>query len=409
MSIPRAALNTGVASSRAILPEPPAYWSYSSLREVQECPLRYALERASYPDLWRGKGYPPLPTAAALFGNVVHAALGSVVKALSAAGVASSQAVEATETLRNIGGLTAVVEGATTAQLAPLDDNPRLNDDQRGRITRDLWGRAPEARVQVQTYLSRTAFAPTAAPNVSSHSSGQRNAYRRRELGDGSHAEATLIADDLRLIGRIDLLTIFGTTVRLVDFKTGRELPAHRDQLRLYALLWERDGLANPRHLGIDSLTAAYQGIDVLVEVPSAADLQELAEGVSSQVERADAELQSGSPTPVPSESTCQYCGVRQICEAYWRDVAPKPTDVRDDAWFDYEGLIGDQNGHRSWWVMNPRSNRREYLLRTTAATPPFGQGDWVRILQLRRGTDPEVELPVATMTATSEVFHISA
>ena len=56
-------LDTGIESSAAILPGPPPLWSFSSLREVGACPRRYALARASYPDLWDGRGLPadPLP------------------------------------------------------------------------------------------------------------------------------------------------------------------------------------------------------------------------------------------------------------------------------------------------------------------------------------------------------------
>lgn len=106
MKLPGSVLDTGVVRSRAVLQGPPNYWSYSSLKEIGECPRRYALERASYPDLWVGRGYPSLPTAPALFGNVVHGALEIVVKALTQAGVDSPQTLQATEVLRRLGGLT---------------------------------------------------------------------------------------------------------------------------------------------------------------------------------------------------------------------------------------------------------------------------------------------------------------
>jgi len=193
----------------------------------------------------------------------------------------------------------------------------------------------------------------------------------------------------------------------MIDFKTGAESPVHRDQLRLYALLWERDALANPRCLEIDSLTVAYHGHDMSVEVPSAAELRELAAEIASQVKRADAELQSGAPTPIPSATTCRFCGVRQVCGVYWKCVAPKPSDVEVAAWFDYEGKIGNQNGPRSWWVMDPKGDQRELLLRTTSATQRLREGDRVRLLGLLRSADPEVALPLATLTSTSEIFPV--
>ena len=39
-------------------PEPPREMSVSSLRAIESCPRRWALSTASYPNLWRGIGYP---------------------------------------------------------------------------------------------------------------------------------------------------------------------------------------------------------------------------------------------------------------------------------------------------------------------------------------------------------------
>ena len=74
--------DTGVEHGQAILPGPPAMWSYSSLKEVESCPRRYVLSRADYPDLWDNHGYPRLPNPAAIKGDVVHGSLEIIVKAL---------------------------------------------------------------------------------------------------------------------------------------------------------------------------------------------------------------------------------------------------------------------------------------------------------------------------------------
>lgn len=55
--------STGIESSTAILPEPPAFWSYSSLREITACPRRYALSRAA--DLAIATAGQPCPRRAA--------------------------------------------------------------------------------------------------------------------------------------------------------------------------------------------------------------------------------------------------------------------------------------------------------------------------------------------------------
>lgn len=403
-------IDTGIASSRASLPSPPNYWSYSSLKEVEACPRRYALARATYPDLWDGRGYPSLPSTPALFGDVVHGALEVVVKALAEAGVESPQAVEATMVLRDLGGLTSVVEEMVTKKLAPLEGNPRLDLDRRRRIARELRAQTPDARVQVQTYLSRTVFAPRPSGSSSMRdgsAAARGGASTRRALGEGSHAEAVLVAEELRLLGRIDLLTIAGESVDIADYKTGVEAPGHHEQLRLYALLWDADRQSNPARLATASLTAAYRDRDVDVPVPSSEDLDALRVSLSAQIERADAELRLGVPTPLPSPANCEWCAVRHLCAAYWEGVTRELTAIGDGEWFDYEGRIGKQNGQRSWWVVDPETGIDQLLLRTTSSTPPFAPGDHVRLLGLRYELDPEAHTPVALLTASSEVFQV--
>jgi hypothetical protein len=100
--------DTGITSSAAILPGPPPLWSFSSLREAGACPRRYSLARATYPDLWDGRGYPRVPALAALFGDVVHDALDTIVRALVAADCQSVRSPGAVNVLRQLGGYTAV-------------------------------------------------------------------------------------------------------------------------------------------------------------------------------------------------------------------------------------------------------------------------------------------------------------
>jgi hypothetical protein len=113
-------LDTGVEKSIALLPEPPRLWSFSALREAGACPRRYALSRARYLDLWDGRGYPRLPTLPAVFGDVVHDALDTIMKALVAAGCGSVRSAEATQVLRTLGGYTAVIEASAEALSARL-------------------------------------------------------------------------------------------------------------------------------------------------------------------------------------------------------------------------------------------------------------------------------------------------
>lgn len=405
MNSPVRLLETGIVASQAELSPPPALWSYSSLKAVATCPRRYGLERASYPGLWTRVGYPTVPNAPALFGNVVHGSLEAVVKALADAGVESPHTEAATMVFRGLGGLTSVVERATSGQLATLEGNIRLSQDQQRRIARDLEAKIPDARARVQTYLSRTKFVASQRRVSFPTTESERGQKARLPFSDGSHAEVELIDSELRLRGHVDLLSIDGAQVNIVDYKTGIEADSHVDQLRLYALLWTRDAESNPTGSPVSGLTAAYLDHDVTSSVPTVDELNSLVEQLRSEIAEADREMLGGAPTAKPSDAACRFCWVRQLCPDYWAAVAPSLASVEIGSFFDFEGVVGEQNGRRSWWLLS-ESGRPELLLRSASTNPKFTVGDRVRILGVRRDVDPEVPWPIGSMTASSEVFQ---
>src|ERR1700733_1976119 len=75
----------------ATWPDAPADMSVSTHAEIEECPRRWALGAADYPELWTGRGYPRKLQVAALAGSVVHLALEIIVKQLAQAGVPSTE------------------------------------------------------------------------------------------------------------------------------------------------------------------------------------------------------------------------------------------------------------------------------------------------------------------------------
>jgi hypothetical protein len=402
----------GVEASSGIWPAPPELWSYSSLKEVAACPRRWMLTRAKYPALWARAGYPPLPVRAALFGDVVHEALETIVKALVAAGCESPRAAEAVQVLRELGGITAVAEQALDKRLARLDDNPRLSGDRRKRLEVELRDRLPDARTQIQGYLARTdlpaAGQPSGPATCANGSAGPRSVEPRQPVGVGAHPEVTLTAEALRLTGRVDLLTVAGDAVRITDYKTGAEDPNHLDQLHAYALLWDQDRDVNPSGRKATTLTAAYPGHEVTVPAPAEDQLQALREAYEARIASAEAEIFTPMPTAVTGPENCGFCPVRQLCREYWEEVAPAPATLSPGAWFDYQGVVGQQNGPRSWWMMSRRTKRRELLMRTTSPLTTLPTGLQIRVLGVRLDDDPEVDALVGAMSASSEVFIVT-
>lgn len=400
---------TGIESSDAILPEPPRLWSYSSLRDAGACPRRYVLSRATYPDLWPGSGYPRRPSAAALYGDVVHGALEKIVKALTADGCDSPRSAGAVGALRRLGGYTAVIEAVTEDRLNELDDgNPRVSADLQHRIARDLRERIPDARAQVQTYVSKSALGPTQG-RASGAGTGGAAGDGRAALPPGAHPEVRLVALDLRLAGRVDLLRLDEGGASITDYKTGAEDPGHRSQLETYALLWDLDRDANPCKLPVTGLTASYPGRDVTFPPPDDESMRAIEESLAARITEADTELAAPSPRAVPTAENCGTCEVRQLCNEYWENVAPDPSGLADQERFDCQGTVLAANGPRGWWVRREPGSGPDMLIQASRNGPGLTAGDRVRILGLRAALDPDSDTTVAMMSSATEVFKLTS
>lgn len=400
--------DTGVSHGQAILPGPPAMWTNSSLREVESCPRRYVLSRAEYPDLWDKHGYPRLPNPSAIKGDVVHGSLEIIVKALAAAGCVSTRTSDAVAVLRELGGYTAVAEAVLAQQLARLDGNPRISRERRDQVNRMLGEWVPEAREQIQTYLNRMELRPRAsgAPAFGLAPPGQP--AKRFPAREGDHPERELIADALRLKGRVDLLSIDADGATITDFKTGVEDPAHHDQLRLYALLWDEDDEVNPDSLPTKALVAAYPSRDISVATPNAAELVDLRAAVVSRIDDADMAVLEPLPLAFVGDH-CTRCNVRGLCDEYWGTGAPKTVDVPDGGWFDLQGTVVREHGVRSW-VLQEAGSSNEVLLRTPNPSFSLPTGQDIRILGARRTVDPdEAASLITSVTSASEVLSVTA
>ncbi|WP_161988626.1 PD-(D/E)XK nuclease family protein [Pedococcus bigeumensis] len=398
--------DTGVLFGRALLPEGPAMWSYSSLKEIETCPRRYALSRADYPELWGQNGYPRVPVPAAIKGDVVHGALEAIVRALVRAGCSSTRSADAVAVLRELGGYTEVAKRVLAAQLARLDGNPRLSSERREQLTRALNDWLPEAREQIQTYLTRMELHPGADAPVKAATtpggSATRHAARR-----GDHPERELVATDLRLKGRVDLLSVDANGAWITDFKTGAEDPTHHDQLRLYALLWVTDTIANPDGLDVSALVAAYPTHEVEVPVPNASELSGLEREIIARIEAAEAVATSDVPTAVVGEH-CGVCNVRGLCDRYWTTSAPNTAEVADGDWYDLQGTVVREHGVKSW-VLRETKSGHEVLVRTPTPSFALPIGLEVRVLGARRTVDPDDEDSlIAVLTGFSEVLRLA-
>src|SRR5690349_11759145 len=90
----------------------PSALSPSSLHQIEACPLRWSLREAAYPDVWNGRGYPPLVTESQLKGSVVHLVIERITGALRENRVQDLESDVGISVLRQLGGFESLIGDA---------------------------------------------------------------------------------------------------------------------------------------------------------------------------------------------------------------------------------------------------------------------------------------------------------
>lgn len=374
-------------------PEPPQWFSYSSLKDAEMCPRRWALSRGTYPSIWDGHGYPGRPSIASQMGDVVHAVLERIVRALVQAGCESAQGEDAVPIMRSLGGFTELIRAQVNTQLRELSANPRVAK-QLDWYRQSLQKAVPEMRRRAQALSVRVVLGKTRTePTV------RLTEAATARWPDGSYPERQIRSASLGFSGRIDLLTVARSTVQVVDYKTGDADPGHQEQLRTYAAIWaQRDDFDSTRPR-VTRLTLSYVTRDVEVAPPTEDELSSLSDDLKRRASAARTYLeQSPAPPARPSEETCRYCTVRHLCDPFWTWLRERESD---EEFTDLEMEIVAQNGPRSWQF---KTHAGRGLLRTQVDMElPIGRT--LRILGVAVGEDEGSV--IHSLTSTSEIFRV--
>ena len=408
MTDERVRFDTGVSGIWGYWPTTPDLWSYSSLKEIDACALRWMLSRAEYPELWTRRGYPSLPVAAAIFGNVVHGVIERLANRLAAERVAAPNTADVVGVLASLGGWRGIVLDAIERELSRFEGNPRVSSERMERVRTELMRRAPDAADQVKAFLGRGPL-PTPKDATGRGAVGSVDPPKQRTpAGPGAHPEREVTSERLRLTGRIDLLRIDANDVTVTDFKTGEEDDGHDEQVRLYALLWDLDRTTNPARRPASQLRVAYPRHERPVTAPTEVELRGLESVTAARILAADAITRGTSPAASPSAASCQFCQVKHLCDAYWPAIPPAIAETSTEDWFDFEGRVLRPQGSRSWYVETADAPSVEVLVRTVDTNVAFPEGNRVRLVGVRRTIDPDDEdRLVISMVATSEWYAV--
>ncbi len=389
-------------------PDAPTYLTFSTLKEIEACPRRWALSTASYPSLWDGRGYPSKANIKAMAGTVVHTVLETLTKELVDAGCESVCDPSAITVLQRLEGLSRVIEKAIDQVCSHLAANPRafrLSD----YFTRSLKSQIPELRSSVQTMLAkRTLFAK---PNSSSTMPLR---HERGPLSHGVYCELELRVPHLQWKGRADLLSLTPDTCEITDFKTGAPSEDHAFQLRIYAVLWYLDKTLNPTSSLATQLALAYVQGDTMVQAPTKEDIAQFEDELTARGATARKIITEHPPEAKPSAEQCRFCGVRHLCDVYWQpDIQQQLANEHDDhskTFVDAEVSVTKQHGPKSWDISIVSDTDEVQGLLRTAGDLDVQPGQRLRVLDAAlskydTGTNSVICLTIGTF---SEIYIVS-
>jgi hypothetical protein len=419
-------------------PSPPDLMSYSALRDIETCPLRWGLRQGNYADVWAGKGYPPAPAGATLAGHVVHVALERIVRAVGdARDIPSGDPGNShrdpmalvVEALRALGGISAVLDGVIRETVSEWESNPRLRPRAK-ELANELQRQLPALRPRVQHFLNHVRLSRlSAGRGLSGAEGGNQDERTPRLLAPGLHAEVPLVNEELGWYGKADLLRV-GTETEadggdeIVDFKTGLPKPDHPLQLRIYALLWAREARRNPGGRRVRKLTVLYGSGPLDVSAPILdEELDGVAEELTQRTVGARAAVQQHPPPARPSREACEWCDVRHMCPAYWAPatraaISPPASQSRQQA--DVGVQIVQRQGSWSWVgivreigaLSDEMLVGARVLLRARPHDEHFASliaaGGRLRIVaaQFAPPSDESGGLPVLSLTKSTEAFQ---
>jgi len=332
-------------------PTSPAEMSVTLLHEIEDCPLKWALEHASYPEIWDKHGYPMRMPLASLLGIVSHSCIEKIIRELVKAGCSSIYSDSAVAVMRSLGGYTEIIRSCIDGVIVSFQENPRA-EHAIDSLRLSLESHASDIRSRVQLLLGRVHLDhEKGATNESL--TGASHVKQQAILSPAIYSEVELHAHELHWRGRVDLLRLHESSYELIDFKTGNYSERHEFQMRVYALLWLKDSILNPMSRPIDKLTLSYIREDVQVPVPSLDSLALLEAEILERTQDCIKAISISPPKPRLNIERCAFCGVRHLCEEYWQPQADDSSILRyKDRFIDVEVTLIERHGPLSWNVV---------------------------------------------------------
>jgi hypothetical protein len=364
---------------------------------MSQCPRQWQLARSGFADL---AGYPERPSEATEVGTIVHDLLSKLFHAMAVAGhppLGSKVFQDAVARVNLLG--TARSRLDEFAQGAAR--NPRALGFRREATPRDVYNKVAAAFRDEYARVVAQAFAPIPPLDEGTRASAPQTPVERRVLleRNGVLSEEAVRHPTLPLIGFIDLLVRRrgGTTV--LDFKTGESRPEYRSQLLMYAMMWWRSTGDLP--VGIE----LRYGARVESWPVTAEELVQVEREVEEKIGRFGVEL-TGQPAAATVGPHCAGCGVRQLCEDYWRRLGETGSPTRAGERVDV-AVVTRGDGTKTGFGGTDGKGRDLTVVFEEDAGALFGPFLGGRKLRVLGATREAAEETTLRLGRGAEVFHV--
>ena len=374
-------------------------WSASTLNEVEECPKRFALRRASFPEIWSRAGFPNRISAAQVKGIVVHEVVSMIMNSVQN----SSELAEISvmSFLKERGGYLELLKSILDKELLSANSNPRA-ELMVESIKREILSDLSELRGQVQYFVKESINKLPAASSRVENEEINEMASTTFQIPP-INSEYKIVDSEFPIEGYLDLLLTNEVIDHIIDYKTSKTIhDEYWDQLSLYAWLWYRSA-KNLRKgdCRIEVISGANLSESRIIKIE---DLPTIQMNVLDRIENAEQSI-TGEVAAKPSIDSCKFCAVKVLCNPYWNMNENQSTEAK---WSDMRIRTIGSLGGNAWSVSILSDDTPAMLIVGDRDDGSIEIGQELRLLNAYKNEDEETGA-VIRLSQNSEIFRVVA
>ena len=374
-------------------------WSASTLNEIEECPKRFALRRASFPEIWSRAGFPNRINAAQVKGIVVHEVVSMIMNSVQNSSELAEKSVMAF--LKERGGYLELLKIILDKELQSANSNPRA-ELMVETIKREILADLSELRSQVQYFVKESiSKLPTPSSRVENEEINEMQSTTFQILPINS--EYKIVDSEFPIEGYLDLLVTNEDIDHIIDYKTSKTIhDEYWDQLSLYAWLWYRSAKNSRKgDCRIEVISGANLSAYRVIKIE---DFPAIQKNVLDRIKNAELSI-TGEVAAKPSVDTCKFCAVKVVCHPYWNMNENQSTEAK---WLDLRIRTMGSLGGNAWSVSILSDGTPAMLIAGDRDDGSIEVGQELRLLNAYKNEDVETGV-VIRLSQNSEIFRVLA